>query len=225
MSNKLIGKMKEIERDAVLRIMEEAKRTNITRLIYMSGYEMRGPLLDRLKIPEFGAIKIEIESAITKSDFNWTILGDAPSFEIFFAFLRGNTMAVPGGGYKQIPAISADDVGEITAQAAMRTDLNKMRLKLTGPQAYSFPVVAKLISDITGNKIKHIAIPLPVFNFATFLLSPFAPFLRYLYKSIKMFNNFPEDLASNVPKDHKILRELFTYDPVTLDDEIRRRFP
>ncbi len=72
MSNKLIRKMKEIERDAVLEIMEEAKKANISRLVYMSGYEMRKQLLDDLKIPEFGEIKIEVEEKIRQSDFNWT---------------------------------------------------------------------------------------------------------------------------------------------------------
>ena len=64
MSNKLIRKMKAIERDAVLEIMEQAKKANILRLVYMSGYEMRKQLLDDLKIPEFGEIKIEVEEKI-----------------------------------------------------------------------------------------------------------------------------------------------------------------
>jgi len=46
MSNKLIRKIKLIERDAVLAIMAEAKNQNISRLIYMSGYEMRAQLLN-----------------------------------------------------------------------------------------------------------------------------------------------------------------------------------
>ncbi|MCK5220911.1 MAG: NAD(P)H-binding protein, partial [Candidatus Aminicenantes bacterium] len=44
MSNKLIRRMKEIELDAVLEIMEQAKKANISRLVYMSGYEMRKQL-------------------------------------------------------------------------------------------------------------------------------------------------------------------------------------
>lgn len=224
MSNKLIGKMKAIELDAVLNIMEKAKKANISRLIYMSGYEMRMPLLEKLKIPEFGEIKFNVESKIRNSDFNWTILGDSPAFEIFFAFLRGNKMIVPGGGYKPIPTISADDVGEITAQTAIRDDLSGMRLKLTGPEAFSFPQFASMFSEITGNEIKHFAIPLVIVNIITFLLIPFAPFARYLFKSLKMLNNFPTDLSANVPNDHKILRDLFNYEPVTLKDEIIKRF-
>jgi uncharacterized protein YbjT (DUF2867 family) len=223
MSNKLIGKMKQIERDAVLAIMEEAEKANISRLVYMSGYEIREQLLRELKISEFGAIKIEIESKITQSGFNWTILGDAPSFEIFFAFVRNGKMTVPGGGYNAIPSISAEDVGEITAQAAIRNDLKGRRLKLTGPEAFTFPEVAKRISEISEKRIKHIAIPLAIINAVSFLLIPFAPFVRYLYKSLKMLNNFPKDLAEEVPKEHKLLREIFDYEPVTLEMEIRKR--
>jgi uncharacterized protein YbjT (DUF2867 family) len=223
MSNKLMKKMKQIERDAVITIMEEAKKANISRLVYMSGYEMREQLLRDLKIPEFGEIKIEIESKISKSDFNWTILGDAPAFEIFFAFIKNDMMTVPGGGYNAIPTISAEDVGEITAQVAIRDDLKGERIKLTGPEALSFPEVAKRITLISGKKITHMAIPLIIINVVSFLLIPFAPFVRFLYKSLKMLNNFPKDLAERVPQDHKLLRELFEYEPVTLEMEIRRR--
>jgi NADH dehydrogenase len=223
MSNRLIRKMKEIERDAVLTIMEEAKNANISRLIYMSGYEMREQLLSELKIPGFGAIKIEIESKIAKSDFNWTILGDAPAYEIFFAFIKNGVMAVPGGGFNAIPSISAEDVGEITAQVTLRDDLRGKRIKLTGPEAFTFPEVAKKIRAIAGKKYKHVTIPLSFINIISFILIPFSPFLRFLYKSLKMLNNFPQDLAIDVPNQHRLLRELFDYEPVTLEMEILKR--
>ena len=223
MSVKLIRMMQAIERDAVLNIMFEAKKLNISRLIYMSGYEMRASLLDDLKIPEFGAIKIEIEAALRASDLNWTILVDAPAFELFFAFLRGNKMTVPGGGLKAIPTISAEDVGEITAQTALRDDLGGQRIRLTGPQAYNFPEVAALISEITGSAIQHMAIPLTVVNVISALIYPITPFPRYLYQSLLLLNNFPADLADEVPRDHQKLLELFDYEPRTLEAEIEGR--
>jgi uncharacterized protein YbjT (DUF2867 family) len=223
MSNKLIRQMKQIERDAVLAIMEEAKKQNIRRLIYMSGYEMRSQLLNDLNIPAFGEIKIEIESSITKSDFNWTILGDAPAFEIFFAFIRNGKMAVPGGGLNAIPCISAIDVGEITAQAVLRNNLSGRRLKLTGPEAFTFPEAAMRISSVSGKEIKHVSIPLIIINIISFLLLPFTPFLRFIYQSLKLLNSFPPDLAKGVPEEHKKLRELFDYVPVSLENETTRR--
>lgn len=223
MRNKLIRKMKQIERDAVLNIMEEAEKARISRLVYMSGYEMREQLLQDLKIKEFGAIKFEIETKISQSGFNWTILGGAPSSEIFFASIKKGKMTVPGGGYNAIPSISAEDIGEITAQVAMRNDLNRMRIKLTGPEAFNFPQVADLISRISEKKIKHIAIPLIIINVVSFILKPFAPFIRHLYMSLKLLNNFPKDLAEDVPKAHQLLRQLFNYEPVRLETEIRNR--
>jgi len=223
MNNKLFRKMKEIERDAVLEIMEQAKKANISRLVYVSGYEIRKQLLDDLKIPEFGEIKLEVEQKIRQSDFNWTILGDAPAFDMFFAFTNKGRMTVPGGGLNAFPTVSPEDIGELTAQIVIRDDLNRKRIKLTGPKAYTFPEVAKLITDISGKKIKHITIPLFLINIVSFLLLPFTPFVRYLYMSLKLLNNFPKDLADNVTEDHKLLRELFDYEPVTLEMEINRR--
>ncbi len=222
-NRKQIKQMKQIERNAVLTIIEEAKKAGIKRLVYMSGYEIRKQLLLDLNIFELGEIKLEIEARISQSDFNWTILGNAPAFEIFFAFVRNGKMAVPGGGLKAIPSISSEDVGEITAQTVLRDDLNGWRLKLTGPEAFTFPQVAKLFSELSGQKVKHIKIPLFVFNILSLIILPFNPFVRFLYKSLKLLNNFPTDMAEKVPEDHKLLRELFYYEPVSLDMEIRQR--
>jgi len=223
-TSKLIRKVKQIERDAVITIMDEAQKAGISRLVYMSGYEIREKLLKELNIIEFGEIKLEIESKIKQSNFNWTILGNAPSFEIFFSFVRNGKMTVPGGGKNAIPSISAEDVGEITAQTVLRNDLNKQRLRLTSSKAYSFPEVANLISEISNKRIKHITIPLTVINIVSFLIFPINQFLRFLYRSLIMLNNFPNDLAQNVPNDHRLLKELFNYDAVTLEDEIVKRY-
>jgi len=213
----------QLEHDAIISILEQAKIYGIQRLVYMSGYEMREDVLKKLSIPEFGEIKIAIENIIKQSDFNWTILGDAPAFELFFALLKNDRLIIPGGGWKAVPTISADDVGEITAQAVLRDDLGKKRLRLTGPEAFNFPAAADLFSKTTGKRVKHFPVPLFLFGFVSTLAYPFNPFLRYIYKSLLMLNNFPEDLALMVPEDHKKLRELFNYEPVTLEMEIRRR--
>jgi uncharacterized protein YbjT (DUF2867 family) len=223
MSYKLIKSIKKIELDAVLEIMEEAQDAKITRLVYLSGYEMRKQLLDDLKIPELGEIKIAIENKIKQSSFNWTILGAAPAFELFFAFTNKRIMSVPGGGEKAFPTISPEDVGEITAQTVLRKDLNARRIKLTGPRAYSFPEVAKLMSKISNRQIKHRTIPLFLFKFVSWVVKPLTPFVRYIYISLKLLNNFPKDVAENVLKDHQKLRALFDYNPVTLEMEINNR--
>ena len=79
-----------------------------------------------------------------------------------------------------------------------------------------------MIKPATIMRAKTIKVKTTLLKFSLLLL-PFTPFVRYLYKSLKMLNNFPTDLAENVPKDHKLLRELFDYEPVTLEMEINRR--
>jgi len=224
MSSKLIRRMKQIERDAVLMIMDEAHKANINRLVYVSGYEMRKDVLKQLSIIEFGEIKLEIEQKIRESDFNWTILGGAPTFEIFFAFLRNKKMVVPGGGTKPIPTISPENVGEISAQTILRDDLSGRRFRLTGPEAISFPEATKRISAITNRQIKHIKIPLFLIRIVSIITLPFNPFIRFVYWSLKLLNSFPDDLAKNVPEDFQILIKTFSYTPITFDMEVKKRF-
>ncbi len=68
------------------------------------------------------------------------------------------------------------------------------------------------------------SIPLAGMNMVSRLLQPFNPFVRYLYKSLKMLNNFPEDLAVEVPHAHQKLLDLFDYNPLTLEEEIKARY-
>jgi uncharacterized protein YbjT (DUF2867 family) len=223
MNIKSIKRMKEIERDAVLMIMDEAGKAHIDRLVYLSGYEIREAILKKLNI-KLGEIKLEIEKEIRESGFNWTILGCGPSFELFFALLRNNRLAVPGGGMNRVPVISPEDVGEIAAQAVLRDDLSGKRFRLTGPESISFPEAAERMSAITNKQIKHIKLPLVAVKVVSLIVSPFTPFVSFIYGSLKLLNNFPSDLAMNVPEDHRVLLETFAYVPVTFDDEIKKRF-
>ena len=59
--------------------------------------------------------------------------------------------------------------------------------------------------------------------YLAFLLLGFLPFVRFMYMSLKLLNNFPKDLADSVPNEHKLLRDLFDYEPVTLEMEIKNR--
>jgi uncharacterized protein YbjT (DUF2867 family) len=213
----------EIEHDAVLDILKEAKQNSIRRLVYLSGYDMREQVLQDLGIPDFGAIMEDVEDHIHRSGLNWTILGCAPSFELFFALIKKGKMMVPGGGYNPIPAISPFDVGQIAAQAVLRNDLGSRRLRLTGPMAYSFPQVAALVSRLSGTAMQHRAIPLSVVRSVSSILSPAFPYVRFIYESLLLLNNFPRDLAERVPEDHRILTKLFEYQPVSLESEVLQR--
>ncbi|MBK8492666.1 MAG: NAD(P)H-binding protein [Saprospirales bacterium] len=224
MSPKLIRREREIEYDAVLNILKEAKRQGVERLVYLSVYGNRPDVLKKLGIQSFSVLKPEVEQHIAQSGLNWTILGNAPSYDLFFSFLRGNRLLVPGGGYRPIPSIFSDDVGEIAARAVLRSDLSGRRFHMTGPKALSFPEFAELVTQVTGNPIRHGAIPLTMLNIVSTLAAPFNPFLRQIYYAVKLFNNFPADLAEAVPAAHKLLEQTFGYAPVSMEEVIRKRF-
>ncbi len=220
MSRKLIRKTKLIERDSVLMVLEEARNAGISRIVYISVYDIRKSVVDKLNILQ-GKLKIEIEEFLARSDFNWTVMGAAPSNDIFFSMIRGNTMVVPGGGPPALPTISPIDLGEIIAQAVIRTDLARKRFRLTGPEAISFSEAAERISNITGKQIKYRKIPLLPLKIASILTWPFNPYIWHLSKFVKLLNKFPQDIVAEVPNDHNILKETFNYTPTTLKTSAR----
>lgn len=223
-SFKLIRKIKEIERDAVFKIFDQAKKAGISRMIYISVYEIRRDVLSNLNIRKFGQIKFETEEFLAHSDFEWTILGAAPSYELFFNFLKHGKLAVPCKSQAMIPSISASDVGEISALAVLRNDLKGMRFRLTGPEVLSFPDAAKQISITCGQPIRFTRVPLINIKIAALVTRPFSPFLQYVYSALKLLNNFPLDLIAQVPEDHQTLLKTFDYIPTSFEMEIRKRF-
>ena len=155
-------------------------------------------------------------------DLNCTILGLPPSYELFFALLRGGKLAVPGGGMVPVPTVSPVDVGEIAAQAILRNDLSHKRIRVPGPEAISFPEAASRMSLVTGRSIRHVKIPLGIVRIATGFLSFFDPFPGFIYQSLLLLNHFPEDISSRVSDDFRFLQETFNYQAVCFDDEIKR---
>jgi uncharacterized protein YbjT (DUF2867 family) len=219
---RLIRKLKVIERDSVLVVLEETQKAGISRIVYISIYDIREDLSRKLNL-ESADVKLEIETALAKSDFNWTVLGAAFSMEIFFAMTRGDTMRVPGGGPPALPTISPADVGEIAAQTVLRDDLRGKRIRMIGPEAISFPEAAKRISAATGKSIEIRIVPLLPLEIASLVTWPIYPYLRHLVGHIKLMNSFPQDLVAKVPEDHQWLVDTFSYTPTTLEMEARNR--
>ncbi|MBU0705311.1 MAG: NAD(P)H-binding protein [Chloroflexi bacterium] len=220
---KLIRKLKLIEQDSVLMALEEARKMGVSRIVYISVYDIREDWLKKLRIDfESARIKQAVETYLARSDFNWTVLGAPPTMEIFFTMIRGNTMIVPGGGPPALPTVSPVDVGEIAAQTVLRDDLQGKRIRMTGPEALSFPEAAKRISAVTGKKIKFRKMPLLPLKIVSIITWPVNPYLRHLVMSAKLMNNFPQDMAVQVPQDHQWLVDTFSYTPTTLEMEARK---
>ncbi|MFW9997015.1 MAG: SDR family oxidoreductase [Candidatus Odinarchaeota archaeon] len=216
-SRKLIRKLTLIERDSVLMLLEEAKKAGISRIVYISTFDIKKDLTGKFDIPQAN-IKLDIEEALAISDFNWTVLGAPPSIEIFFAMIRGDRMMVPGGGPPALPTLSPVDMGKIAAQAAVRTDLSKKRFRLTGPEAMSFPEAARRIASVTGKPITFRKIPLLPLRVVSLITRPFSPYLRLLLKFVLLLNKgFTEDVVATIPEDYQLLRQTFDYQPTTLE--------
>jgi uncharacterized protein YbjT (DUF2867 family) len=206
-------------------VLDEAEKEGVNRVVYVSVYDIREDFLKKMNITwEIPEIKKEIEDTLDKSNFNWTVLGVAPSTEIFFSMIKGNTMMVPGGVPPSLPNVSSYDVGEIAAQTVLRDDLNGKRIRITGPEALSFAKAAEKIGLVIGDNIKIRKIPLLPLRIAATVTFPFSPYLRHLVTAVRLMNNYPQHVAAIAAKDHQWLVNNFTYVPTTLEMDAKRRF-
>ena len=231
-SFKLFRKVRLIERDSVLLVMAEAEKMGVSRIVYVSIYDIKLELPEGMDDFDFrreiAKIKYEVENALAGSDLNWTVLGAPPSMEIFFRMIRGHNMIVPGGGPPALPTVSPVDVGEIAAQAVFRDDLHRKRFRMVGPEAISFPEAAERISSVVGKTIRFRKIPLLLFKIARAITRPFTPFsdvilfINQMLGFIKLLNQFPQDFIAEVPEDHRLLLDTFDYVPTTLEMEAQR---
>ncbi len=225
---KLIRKLRLIERDSVLMVLAEAEKAGISRVVYISVYDIRQDLVRELDL-ESAKIKSEVENALARSNFNWTVLGPSPSMKVFFAMIRGDTiMMVPGGGPPALPAVSPVDVGEIAAQTVLRDDLHGKRFRMVGPEAISFPEAAERISSITGKTIRFLKIPLALPKIARVITRPLTPFsdmilyVNQILGFIQLLNRFPQDVVAEVPEVHRLLLDTFDYVPTRLEMEAQK---
>ncbi len=217
---KLIRRLKEIEHDAVLNLLDLAGKAGIDRVVYISVYDIRPSVLEKVnaQFRQTAFIKQAVEDALAAAHFNWTVLGAPPAMDIFFAMLRGDKLIVPGGGPPALPTVAPPDLGEIAAQAVLRSDLSGRRLHVTGPEAISFAEAAERIGKVWDREINYTPIPTIPIKIAGLLTWPFNPYLRYLSGSVSLLNLFPQDLAELVPTDFTRLQELFDYQATTLEE-------
>ncbi|MFH1701713.1 MAG: NAD(P)H-binding protein [Candidatus Zixiibacteriota bacterium] len=232
-SPKLIRKMEQIEREAVLMVLAEAEKLGVSRIVYISIYDIKLELpgdFDFMLRKRIARLKLDVENALGESKLNFTILGAPASMEIFFAMMRGNSMFVPGGSPPALFNISPLDLGEIAAQAVFRNDLKGKRFRMTGPKALSFKEAAGLIGRAVGKNIAFRKIPMFFPRLVQKIIYPVAPFsdrfyfINQMINFIRILSNFPQDLIDDIPKDYQKLLDTFEYAPTTLEQETRRRF-
>lgn len=224
-----IRRMVAVERDAVIAALEQAKAAGIRRVVYLSVFDVQPRQIPHRVRPDIATVKQDVEAYLRSSDFDWTVLGAPPSMDLFFAMMHGGRMMVPGGGPKSLPTISPVDLGEVAAQAVLRDDLGRQRIRVAGPEPLSFPEVARRLSALYGKTIRFTAIPLvlpKIAWYATWPLAKLSRSLEYVHAIlgfIQLLNSFPQDIALASVKDCENLVRIFTYTPTTLEMEARRR--
>ncbi len=223
-----IRRLREIEQDAVLAVLAEAERIGVSRVVYVSIYDVSQGAPEGVDLAS-AEIKAQVEAALAGSSLNWTVLGAPPSMEIFFAMIRGGIMIVPGGGPPALPTVSPRDLGEIAAQAALRNDLSGKRFRVVGPEAMSFPQAAERIGKATGRRIRFFKVPLLLPRAARAVTHPMVSisdrvfFVNQMLGFVELLNRFPQSIAGEAAQAHALLLETFDYAPTTLEREARRR--
>ena len=213
---RLIRQLKAIEQDGVLGLLDLMVRQGVTRLVYLSVYDIRWDVLSELGITmETARVKQAVEDALAASSLNWTVFGAPPAFDLFLRTWRGNKLMAPGGGPPAIPSIAKEDVGIILAQAAVRHDLDHQRFRLAGPEVLSFPRAAEALSAVCGESVRVVPIPLGILKAAAFLSRPFFPYLHHLVESVTLMKHFPADLVEQIPADHTHLLNTFDFSPTS----------
>ena len=220
---------REIECDAVLALLDKGQNATLRRVVLVSIYEVDLELAARLGI-EAAQIKGDVESYLRDSKLNWTVLGQPPSMDLFFALIRqGKTMVVPGGGPPSLPHIAPQDTGALAALAVLRNDLHGQRLRLSGPGAMSFPEAARRIGEVWQRPLKFVALPLCLPLTVRFLISPLAAlnqqigYAHYLMGYLRLLNSFPDHIPQQAAADHQLLIDTFDMPFTTLEDEALRR--
>ena len=223
MSRKTARQLRRIEIDGVLNVLRLLEARRISRVVFLSAYDLHDDTIARLKIARLSVAKQTVEAALASSSLNWTVLGCPPTMGLFTEFLKGDRLIAPGGLASPMPTISPLDVGEIAARAALRTDLSGRRFHLCAAEPVSADIAAKILSEILERPISVRAIPMGAMNVGTAVLGLFNPFFRLLYLGLKVFNNFPPSLIDAIPQDSKRLQETFGVPLRTFREEMTAR--
>ncbi len=216
-SRELFSRYREIERDAVLLTLERAKAHGISRVVYISVYDLPERASEDLAVPALVAdTKREVEAEVFGSGMNATVLGSSPSMELFHRLLRKDRLIAPGGGPRALPNVAPADLAAVAAEALRRDDLGDQRFRVLGPDTVSFGEAASILSEAQGHPIRAFAVPRLPFILGSVLLRPFSPYVATLLRFILLMSRFPWSLAEQAPADFARLTGTFNYTPTTL---------
>jgi uncharacterized protein YbjT (DUF2867 family) len=228
MSPATFRRSREIECDAVIAALEQGLAAGLRRVVLISIFAIDLELADRVGV-DHAHIKHDLEIWLAGSGLDWTVLGQPPSMEVLFAFIRkGKMMAVPGGGPPRLPVIAPQDTGAIAADAVLREDLSGERIRLVPVPPVSFPEAARRIGAVWGRELRFVAPPLFIPLFIRWLLTPLAAvndtisFVHGMLGYLRLLNSFP---AEGLDQARERLLATFELPYTTLEDEAEARRP
>ena len=159
--------LRDIDRDAQLRLVEVAKASGVEHFIFVSlspNLQPSAPLV---------RYKREVERAVRASGMRWTILQPSVFMEIWLSsflgwdFDKGRAM-IFGAGSAPLSWISVADVAEYVIRSLDDPRLANRDVPLGGPEALSPNEVMKIFENVSGRRYTAKRIPRPVLS----LLSP-----------------------------------------------------
>ena len=159
--------LRDIDRDAQLRLVEVAKASGVEHFIYVSLSPNLKPSAPLVRY------KREVERAVRGSGMRWTILQPSVFMEIWLSSFLGwdfdkARAMIFGAGSAPISWISVADVAEYVIRSLDDPRLANRDLPLGGPEALSPNEVMKIFENVSGRRYTAKRLPRPVLS----LLSP-----------------------------------------------------
>lgn len=144
----------DVDYQANLNLLEEAKRNGVKKFIYVSVF--KGDQLTKLRICE---AKEKFVSALKHSGLDYCVVRPTGYFSDMAEFYemagKGRVLLFGNGEYKMNP-IHGADLAEVCIDAI---GSDESEIPVGGPQVLSFNQIAETAFSITGNKPKITHIP------------------------------------------------------------------
>lgn len=154
-------------------VIEEAKRANVARFVYVSS------LGADIGASDYHKSKFEAEHLVEQSGLQWTIVRPGnvygPGDEVISTLLK-MVRALPvvpviDDGDQEFQPIWHQDLAKVLASAVERNDIARQTLEAAGPEVTSMNDLLRRFAKITGREPGRIPVPMALAQLTTKLAS------------------------------------------------------
>lgn len=155
--------------DGTQHILDEAKRSNVRRFVFVSS------LGADIGTSDYHKSKLDAERLVEKSGLDWTIVRPGnvygPGDEVVSLILK-MVRALPAvpvidNGDQQFQPIWYEDLGKVLAAAIEHNDLKSQILDAAGPEITSMNDLLKRFGEITGRSPVKVPVPMALAQLTT----------------------------------------------------------